>query len=128
MEKVVAKHFNHLFDVKIRKWEETNFTQNNQIEDINLNWEEGIRNLSQGKAWGLGGVPSEIFKLKNKELQIQFNEKINQTFIKYIMNNQTPKYFLTARFVLLSKDNTHYPKLNEQDQSAFYPQSQKLSN
>ena len=25
------------------------------------------------------------------------------------MNNQIPKYFLTARLVLLSKDNTHYP-------------------
>ena len=66
MEKVVEKHFNNLFNIKIRKWEETNFTQNNQIEDIHLNWEEGIRNLSQGKARGLDGVPSEILKLKNK--------------------------------------------------------------
>ena len=41
MEKVVEKHFNNLFNVKIRKWEETNFTQNNQIEDIHLNWEKG---------------------------------------------------------------------------------------
>ena len=88
----------------------------------------GVRNLSQGKTWGMDGVPSEIFKLNNKEFQIKFNEKLNQTFIKYIMNNQTPKYFSTARLVLLSKDKSHYPQLNEQDQSVFYPQSQKFSN
>ena len=112
MGKRVEKYFNNLFNVKIIKTKELKLKQEDKLNgEINLDREEGIRKLSSGKAWGLDGVPSEIFKFKNKNLNEKFKEKLNQTFTKYLIETRTPKYFMEAKLVLLSKDNSHYPPI-----------------
>ena len=53
MEKRVEICFNNLFNVKIIRTKELKLKQEDkQNDEINLDWEEGIRKLSSGKAWG----------------------------------------------------------------------------
>ena len=101
MEKRIEKYFNNLFNVKIIKTKELN--QEDKLNDkINLNREEGIRKLSSGKAWGLDEISREIFK---------FKRKLNQTFTKYLIVTRTLKYFMEAKLVLLSKNNSHFSQI-----------------
>ena len=100
---IVAEYYQNIFNwsrytLKIR---------NNGIFKYKIDIERAIDRIANGKAIGWYYIPGEMFKLKqNTDL---LKVRLQDHFRNYVMTGDVPEYFMNARLILLSKDDSDTP-------------------
>jgi hypothetical protein len=119
-KKVVWDYFTNLFEDKSSKIE----IVNNGIFNSHIELEEAIKTLSKNKAAGLDMLPGEVYK--NNEVKQKLMERLQHKFQNYVRNSDVPHYFMEAKLVLFSKDNTEYPDIEKIRPISILPAITKL--
>ena len=103
--KLVKGHFSKLYSDEIRKI----VIRNNGIFNYEVNVESALNKISKGKACDLDNIPDTVYRWK--ETQENLKQKLKEKFSTILKCGEVPPYFMKARLILLSKDNTDCPEI-----------------
>ena len=104
---MIEKHFKNLYDDNI----DNHKIKNNHIFDFEPDIEYALGNLSKGKAWGLDGIPDDVFKNESTKNSIIF--KLKDAFLHFLILGKIPYYLMTAKLILFSKDGSNTPIIDK---------------
>ena len=98
--------------------------ESNGIFDFRVNIRRGLDWCATNKAAGLDGIPGELYKItKINELLL---ERLQLHFTEYTRCMSVPDYFMKAKLILISKDGTEYPKIDETRPISILPTITKV--
>ena len=107
-DKQVKRYLENLYSAtKSRVEVRSNWIYNYEIE---IEIERAINTLSRSKAVGVDGVPSTLLKQDKNSPILQ---KIERWFKSWLIEGNIPEYIMQGRWVLISKDKTECPALND---------------
>ena len=104
MTQIIKEYFEQLYLGSKDAWE-----MKNNIFDYRLNIKRGIQYWALKKSTGIDGIPGEFYK--NAKWQYELLNRLQNHFTKYLHNNEIPYYFMKAKLILVSKEKTEYPKI-----------------
>ena len=118
-------------DTLIKNYFEKLYNLNNTNLKINSNgiynytWDlkRAVDNQSKSQAVGIDNVPGRTFK-QNMDSPIMV--KINKAFNSWILNNRIPNYLMKGKLILLSKDKSDSPTIENIRPITILPAITKL--
>ena len=119
MAKVVKGYYENLYAGSSFKIE---ITQDGIIPNLRLN--EAIEESAVGKAVGLDGISAEW--LKNRNWRKDIWNILNRHFKNYLIKGEIPNYFMKAKLVLISKDDSKYPTIDKTRPISILPAITKI--
>ena len=96
----------------------------NGIFDYTINIDEAIRNIAINKAVGWDYIPGEIFKIDKYSEKLKL--RLIEHFIRYIETGYVPNYFMHAKLILISKDDTETPVIEKTRPISILPSITKI--
>ena len=99
--KMIKEYYDNLFHYTDKNIEIKQNGKFNNIVDI----DRAIDKIATKKAAGIDHIPGEVFK--KEETRLEMKKRLYEHFKLFIMECETPKYFMTARLVLFSKSNNN---------------------
>ena len=118
-KRLVKNFFEQLYSSKETK----HYISNNSIFDFRSNIWRGIKYWSTNKAAGIDNIPAKFYKGHNKDL---IAIRLKEHFAKYLHWSEVPKYFMEARLVLISKEDTEYPEIENTRPISVLPTITKI--
>ena len=118
-KRLVKNFFEQLYSSKETK----HYIPNNSIFDFRSNIWRGIEYWSTNKAAGIDNIPAKFYKGHNKDL---IAIRLKEHFAKYLHRSEVPKYFMEARLVLISKEDTEYPEIENTRPISVLPTITKI--
>ena len=82
-----------------------------------------IKTLSRSNAAGTDGIPSKIYR---QSLDSSIKSKLTGACKEWIRNSEIPDYLMEGRLVLISKDKTDIPKINDTRPITILPAITKI--
>ena len=118
-------------DALIKSYFEKLYNSNNINLKINSNgiysytWDlkRAVDNLSKSQAVGIDNVPGRAFKAK---MDSPIMVIINKAFNSWILNNRIPNYLMKGKLILLSKDKSDSPTIENTRPITILPAITKL--
>ena len=86
--------------------------------------EKAIDRIANGKVIRWDYIPGEMFKLKYNTVLLKV--RLQDHFKNYVMTGDVPEYFMNARLILLSKDDSDTPQINKARPISILPTITKL--
>ena len=82
---------------------------NYKIFDFNIDIDRAINTVAKNKAVGYDLIPGELYK--DEKIEEELKHRFDEHFRSYKTIGIIPNYFLTAKLVLLSKNNQEYTEI-----------------
>ena len=101
--RMIKEYYDNLFHDTYKNIEIEQNVKFNYILDI----DRAMDKIATKKAAGIDHIPGEVFK--KEETRLEMKKRNYEQFKSFIMECETPKYFMTARLVLFSKSNNNTP-------------------
>ena len=105
-DRLAKRYFEELYNNE----EKLEVIANNGIFNYELEIERAIKSLSKSRATGIDGIPSSALK---QDKNSQLINKIEKWFKDWVIEGDIPDYAMTGRLVLISKNNTETPPIDE---------------
>ena len=105
-DKLIKIYFEKLFAANTTKIE----IRNNAIFNYKYDIKRAISSISRSKAVGIDGIPSKALV---QEINSPLMIKIEKWFKEWIIKGEIPDYLTQGRLILISKDNTKNPVIND---------------
>ena len=83
--------------------------ENNGTFDYTIKINEAIERLATNKTVGWDYIPGELYKIVGKSEEMKL--RLKEHFTRYVMTGYVPKYFMNAKLILLSKDDSETPTI-----------------
>ena len=92
---------------------------------FNYYWDiiRAIKTLSRSNAAGTDGIPSKIYR---QSLDSPIISKLTEACKEWIRNSEIPDYLMEGRLVLISKDKTDIPKIDDTRPITILPAITKI--
>ena len=118
-DKYAKSYFEQLYNARIIDTK----IHNNGI--FNYTWDivRAVNNLSWSNAVGVDKIPGKLFK---QDLNSPIMIKIKNIFCKWIQNNNISSYLMRGKLILISKDKTDCPKIENTRPITILPAITKL--
>ena len=115
----IKKYFERLLNDK------TQYMSVKENGSFNYYWdmERALTSISRSKAVGIDGIPGKIFK---QEINSPIISKIKKYFEEWIINWKLPEYMMIGNLILISKENTENPKIENTRPKSVLPSLTKL--
>ena len=84
---------------------------NNGIFDYTISIDEAIKRIATNKAVGWDYIPGEMYKIDKNSKELK--SRLRKHFIRYIETSYILNYFMNAKLVLISKDDTETPPIHK---------------
>ena len=97
---------------------------NNGIFDYTINIDEAIRRIAINKAVGWDYIPGEMYKIDQNSKELK--SRLRKHFVRYIETDYIPNYFMNAKLVLISKDDTETPPIHKTRPISILPTITKI--
>ena len=98
--------------------------ENNSIFDFRIDVERGIEQWASNKTTGIDNIPGIVFKDDTYKKEIKGG--LEKHFTDYIYKSNIPKYFMEARLILISKEDTKYPSIEKTRPISILPTITKI--
>ena len=98
--------------------------KNNGTFDYTIKINEAIERLATNKAVGWDYIPGELYKIVDKSEEMKL--RLKEHFTRYVMTGYVPKYFMNAKLILLSKDDSETPTIQKTRPISILPTITKL--
>ena len=118
--KMIKEYYDNLFHDTDKNIEIEQNGKFNYIVEI----DRAMDKIATKKAAGIDLIPGEVFK--NEETRLEMKKRLYEHFKLFIMECETPKYFITARLVLFSKSNNNTPCIENIRPISVLPSITKL--
>ena len=118
-DKIVKQFFEKLYKSNEQPYK----VPSNGIFDFRLNIWKGIEYWATNKAVGTDGIPEKFFKDWDKTTLIK---RLKIHFSKYLQESEIPEYYMEARLILISKDDTEYPEISKTRPISVLPTITKI--
>ena len=105
-DKLIKIYFEKLFAANTTKIE----IRNNAIFNYEYDIKRAISSISRSKAVGINGITSKALV---QEIKSPLMIKIEKWFKEWIIKGEIPDYLTQGRLILISKDNTKNPVIND---------------
>ena len=98
--------------------------RSNSIFDFRIDVERGIEQWAPNKATGIDNMPGIVFKDNTYKKEIK--SRLEKHFTDYLHKSNIPKYFMEARLILISKEDTEYPSIEKTRPISILPTITKI--
>ena len=104
MKNIVINYFESLYKDNSDKID----AKFNGYLDYRLEIDRSIESLATNKASGVDNIPGEFYK--HKEMEVDIKYRLQWHFKEFLLKGEVPNYFMNAKLVLISKDDTDHPQ------------------
>ena len=98
--------------------------KNNSIFEFRIDVERGIEQWASNKTTGIDNIPGIVFKDDTYKKEIKGG--LEKHFTDYLSKSNISKYFMEARLILISKEDTEYLSIEKTRPISILPTITKI--
>ena len=117
---IVKEYFSKIFNWDTKPAQ----IRNNGIFEYRIELDKAFERIARNKAVGYDNIPGEIFQL-NENMGV-LKQRLKSHFTNYLIAGDVPEYFMNARLVLFSKDDSETPPVNKTRPISILPTITKI--